>query len=38
MVPAEALLSNAAVAGLMVGVGLAVGGVLALALHRGGRS
>lgn len=38
MVPVEALLSNAAVAGVMVGAGLLVGGLLALALYRGGRS
>jgi len=33
-----ALLSTAAVAGVMVGVGLVVGGLLAVALYRGGRS
>jgi ABC-type spermidine/putrescine transport system permease subunit II len=33
----EALLNTAAVAGVMVVVGLLVGGFLALALHRGGR-
>ncbi len=37
MTPPEALLSTTAVAGVMVGVGLLVGGALALALHRGGR-
>ena len=37
MLPVEALLSNAGVAGVMVGAGLLVGGLLALALHRGGR-
>jgi hypothetical protein len=37
MVTTLALLSNAAVAGVMVAVGLVVGGVLALALYRGGR-
>ena len=38
MLPALALLSTAAVAGVMVGVGLVVGAVLAVALYRGGRS
>jgi hypothetical protein len=37
MLPPPALLSNLAIAGVMVGVGLMVGGLLALALHRGGR-
>jgi len=37
MAPPEALLSTAAVAGVMVVVGLLVGGFLAVALHRGGR-
>ena len=37
MVTALALLSTAAVAGVMVGVGLAVGGLLAVGLYRGGR-
>jgi hypothetical protein len=37
MVPAESLLSTAAVAGVMVGVGLLIGGLLAVALYRGGR-
>jgi hypothetical protein len=37
MVTALALLSVAALAVVMVGVGLVVGGFLALALYRGGR-
>jgi ABC-type sugar transport system permease subunit len=37
MAPPEALLNTAAVAGVMVVVGLLVGGFLALALYRGGR-
>ena len=37
MLPPEALLNTAAVAGVMVVVGLLVGGFLAVALHRGGR-
>ena len=37
MHPPECLLSTAAVAGVMVGVGLLVGGLLAVALYRGGR-
>jgi ABC-type spermidine/putrescine transport system permease subunit II len=37
MAPPEALLNTAAVAGVMVVVGLLVGGFLAIALYRGGR-
>ena len=37
MVPAEALLSTVAVAGVMVAFGLLIGGLLAIALYRGGR-
>jgi hypothetical protein len=37
MPPPSALLSTAAVAGVMVGFGLLVGGLLAVALYRGGR-
>ena len=33
----QALLSNLAIGGVLVGIGLIVGGMLALALHRGGR-
>jgi hypothetical protein len=33
----ECLLSTAAVAGVMVGVGLVIGGFLAVVLYRGGR-
>jgi hypothetical protein len=35
--PSEALLSTAAAAGVMVGVGLLIGGFLAVVLYRGGR-
>jgi hypothetical protein len=35
--PPEALLSTAAVAGVMVGVGVVIGGLLAVVLYRGGR-
>jgi hypothetical protein len=37
MAPPQALLSTAAVGGVLVAVGLAIGGWLAIALHRGGR-
>jgi hypothetical protein len=37
MALAEALLSTPAVAGVMVGVGLLIGGLLGIALYRGGR-
>jgi hypothetical protein len=37
MVTTEALLSTTAVAGVMVGVGLVIGGLLGVALYRGGR-
>jgi len=37
MLPASALLSNLAIGGVLVGAGLVVGGLLALALYRGGR-
>ena len=37
MLPAQALLSSLAIGGLLVGVGVVVGGLLAVALYRGGR-
>jgi len=37
MAPTQALLSNLAVGAVLVCVGLAVGGMLAVALYRGGR-
>jgi ABC-type spermidine/putrescine transport system permease subunit II len=37
MVPPSALLSSLAIGAVLVAVGLTVGGLLALALYRGGR-